>query len=277
MKKEKNKNGVNGTQALMPVRKDLSLPAPCTPTNTALIIDESITEQQFLKVGRALKTMDSCVQFWLGDWKNFAESNENFQNNGTLWTGKKIYKPGTLNNVAWVCRRLEPSRRRENLTFGHHQVIASFEDKKEQEKWLDCAVENELSVMKLRGRIKEYKVQKKVDDFYTNKHLYIIVSGTDKIIYEPDAIAECSRLFDVISKGLAQLLDHRLKKNPELLKPEQFTSPEKVLIKQCKGTIEYIQFFLDEVVKTVDVCKKEKGEYLTFGNAEELKFKQKSK
>jgi hypothetical protein len=51
--------------------------------------------------------------------------------------------------MVYVASRFEISRRRENLSWSHHEAIASL-DPEEQERWLDHANQGRLSVADLR-------------------------------------------------------------------------------------------------------------------------------
>jgi hypothetical protein len=66
-------------------------------------------------------------------------------------TGKE-YK--TLRNYATVCRAFDKSRRRDNLTFGHHAAVAGRKED-DQDKWLDLATKKDLSVATLRLKMRE--------------------------------------------------------------------------------------------------------------------------
>jgi len=56
---------------------------------------------------------------------------------------------GTLANIVSIAKRVPFSRRRENLTFTHHEAVASLPPA-EQEKFLDQAEQFNLTVSQLR-------------------------------------------------------------------------------------------------------------------------------
>src|ERR1041384_4235327 len=86
------------------------------------------------RIGQRLGAMSRCTQSWLGDWISY----------GTARWGQKYseaaritdYDVQTLRNIAYVAGRVEPSRRRENLSWSHHETLASLEPT-EQDHWLD--------------------------------------------------------------------------------------------------------------------------------------------
>ena len=70
-------------------------------------------------------------------------------------TGKQA---GTLMTEVWVAKAVPVERRREELTFAHHQEVAAL-DADEQTQWLDTAVTEDLSAKELRQQIKVAKAQ----------------------------------------------------------------------------------------------------------------------
>ncbi len=57
---------------------------------------------------------------------------------------------------------MEYVRRRTELSWGHHREVAPLEPS-EQEKWLDIAEKEELSVHRLRNKIKKESQYKSVE------------------------------------------------------------------------------------------------------------------
>ena len=60
----------------------------------------------------------------------------------------------TCRNNASVCRMFQPSRRRDKLTFHHHEVLCSL-NQREQNSWLDRCEESGMSVMDLRQKLRD--------------------------------------------------------------------------------------------------------------------------
>ena len=141
------------TDKLVKIDQNLITSKKCALTKTSLIFDESITKDEFVNVGRCLKLMKKTILWWIGDWGLFAELNKDFWFSSALEEVRESYSDGTIENAVWVCKKIEPSRRREKLSFGHHQVVAPLE-LKEQDEYLEEAEEYGYSVMRLRQRIK---------------------------------------------------------------------------------------------------------------------------
>jgi hypothetical protein len=63
------------------------------------------------------------------------------------------YDTQTLMNMAYVTSRFEPARRRESLSFSHHAELAAL-CREEQDRWLERAALERLSVRALRAELR---------------------------------------------------------------------------------------------------------------------------
>jgi hypothetical protein len=61
--------------------------------------------------------------------------------------------PKTLRNIRWVAASIEPARRRGQLSYSHHELIAGLEVG-EQEHWLERAEADRLTVEDLRFELR---------------------------------------------------------------------------------------------------------------------------
>lgn len=117
-----------------------------------LVIPDGFEFQQWEDIGRTIKVMNDGVQWWLGDWLNFGERKYGEKYSQAL--NDTEYQ--AFQDVAWVARQFEISRRRENLTWSHHREAAPLEIE-EQNKVLDAASAGKLSTRELRRLIAEHK------------------------------------------------------------------------------------------------------------------------
>ena len=122
-------------------------------TATGLIPPSDLSENQYRDFGRALLRLDTSMQWLLGDFVNIGD---NFQWGETYQrlADDSGYAIRTLHDYAYVCRSVDFSIRIENLSFGHHQVIAGM-SQDEQAHWLGLAASEGLSIAKMRTAIKE--------------------------------------------------------------------------------------------------------------------------
>lgn len=96
----------------------------------------------WLEVGRQLSSANKVLNWWIGDW--WAAGTHRYgaraQAAAQGLFGREF---GSLMNLASVCRAFPTSRRREHLSFSHHQEVASLRpeqadrllDKAEREGW----------------------------------------------------------------------------------------------------------------------------------------------
>jgi len=122
----------------------------------SLSIPEDITLDESLDFWAFLLDLHSRIQWLIGDFLVFAENRQW----GETYAKKAEefgYTVESLYNMASVCRRVEFSRRREKLTFGHHDAVAAL-DPDDQTNWLLQAEDNGWSVRDLRQAIRDGKL-----------------------------------------------------------------------------------------------------------------------
>lgn len=131
-----------------------------------LVIDNSITIDEWKELGQSLRQVEGSVQFWIGDWARFGDKKG--------FTGKyvssEVYdeleeitglERRTLQNYKNVSDSVDSSRRREDLGFSHHAEVAGLIPEK-QEYFLNKASEENLSIRRLREEISKKDVDEHV-------------------------------------------------------------------------------------------------------------------
>ena len=127
----------------------------------ALIISDTITLPEWKDLGQALKQVEGCVQFWIGDWARYGDK-RGFTGK---YTDPKVYdelesitglKRKTIQQYKWVAEQTS-SNRLEDMSFTHHIEVAKLPPEK-QEQYLKKASEQKLSVRDLREQIREDSV-----------------------------------------------------------------------------------------------------------------------
>jgi hypothetical protein len=95
--------------------------------------------------------MSRVSNWWIGDWLQYGEARwgEKYTEAARI-TG---YDVKTLRNIAYVAKRFDLSRRRDNLTWTHHAEIAALPTE-QQNEWLDRAVVLRLSPGDLRLEVR---------------------------------------------------------------------------------------------------------------------------
>jgi hypothetical protein len=113
----------------------------------AWIAPPQLERAGWIKTGRRLGAIGRCSQWWVGDWVLFGNGRwgEKYAEAARI-TG---YDAHSLRNMAYVASRFELSRRRDNLSWSHHALLAPLTPA-EQHYWLDRATAERLSVADLR-------------------------------------------------------------------------------------------------------------------------------
>lgn len=113
---------------------------------------------EWAAVGRRLGAIGRCGQWVLGDWIRYGavKFGERYTQAARI-TG---YDVQTLTNMVYVASRFEIFRRRENLSWSHHETLASLE-RGEQDRWLDRAESERLSISDLRIELRSARRRQK--------------------------------------------------------------------------------------------------------------------
>lgn len=131
--------------------KTLALPLPGRVTPTSLTFSGQLPFARYLETARLLGKIGKGVQWWVGDLLNYGA--ERYGEKFAQAEAETGFDPGTLANLASVCGRVEPSRRREHLSFGHHAEVAKL-DPAEQHRWLKDAETKQWTRAELRAALK---------------------------------------------------------------------------------------------------------------------------
>jgi hypothetical protein len=123
-----------------------------TLTSHGLVLPDELSFEEWEEAGRFLGRLGNACAWAIGDWVlhgQYAGYGAKYET-ALEQTG---FEYGTLRNYASVAGRFELSRRRDKLSFGHHQAVASLGER-EQEAWLDRTEEYGWSREELRERLR---------------------------------------------------------------------------------------------------------------------------
>lgn len=90
----------------------------------------------WLAQGQKLGHMGRSAGWWIGDWLRYG--NAAYGERYVRAARATGYDVQTLMNMVYVASRFPASRRRENLSWSHHEALAALEPE-EQDMWLDQA------------------------------------------------------------------------------------------------------------------------------------------
>jgi hypothetical protein len=112
--------------------------------------------REWAMAGHRIGTVGRRIQWLLGDW--IAYGSAKFGQRYTSAAKVTGYDTQSLMNMVYVASRFSVSRRRETLSWSHHEAVAALEDE-DQETWLDRAVEHRWSVSDLRMMLRAARRQ----------------------------------------------------------------------------------------------------------------------
>jgi hypothetical protein len=108
------------------------------------------------EIGTNLGHLERAVAWWVGDWWAFGEHRHGARRQITEQPGWQGPAYQTCANAAAVCRAFEFSRRREALSFSHHEAVAALAPM-EQDRLLDEAEQEGWSRQQLRYVVRSTK------------------------------------------------------------------------------------------------------------------------
>jgi hypothetical protein len=117
---------------------------------SGLEIDPDLSFEDWLALGQQLGKVASLTGWRLGDWFFYGQFAYAGKYEQAMDATGLSYQ--TLANYAWVAGKFELSRRKENLSIGHHALVAGLPPK-EQEHWLTLSEAEGLSVTGLREEL----------------------------------------------------------------------------------------------------------------------------
>jgi hypothetical protein len=136
-------------------RRDTRRSSAITPV--AWVPTRELDLAEWTATGRRLGAMGRCGQWGLGDWIRYG--NAKFGERYTRAARITGYDVQTMMNMVYVASRFDISRRRENLSWSHHETIASL-GPEEQDYWLDRVAALQLSVSDLRVELRSARAVK---------------------------------------------------------------------------------------------------------------------
>lgn len=135
-----------------------SLLARAEMTDTALVIPDGLSYDEWAEMGQPLMRIAQASMWWVGDWLLYGEHHYGEKYAQAIEaTG---YAVSTLKNAQWVADRFPPSERREDVTFSQHKTIAGL-DPPQRVELLRRAAEESMTEGELAGRVKAIKAAEK--------------------------------------------------------------------------------------------------------------------
>src|SRR3954452_18033627 len=124
---------------------------PVRSTRTGARFDPLLPYETWRDLGARFGTYTNAMSWWLGDWLVFGRGKYGRRYKEAIAATGLDY--GTLRNYAVVARRVEPSRRRSDVSFQHHAEVCALDDE-HQDSWLARAARGRWSRNELRLRLR---------------------------------------------------------------------------------------------------------------------------
>ncbi len=128
---------------------------PGTVSSVGLLLPDALTFNEWVSVGDRLKSVEHSIMWWLGDWLRYGE--RRYKDTYKEAMDTTDYSYSTLAHAKWVAEQFpEFCRRRQNLSWSHHQEAAEltpehrdgFLDDCEHNKWSRARARTEANQRK---------------------------------------------------------------------------------------------------------------------------------
>lgn len=149
---------------------------------------DELDVREWAEAGRRIGSVGRNIQWLLGDWITYG--NHKFGERYTRASKITGYDKQTLMNMVYVASRFSIERRRENLSWSHHEALAALEAA-DQDRWLDDAAEHRWSVLDLRTML---RVARREDRAEAEAG-----EGAGEDAAEPSPMLKCPRCGEEIS------------------------------------------------------------------------------
>lgn len=135
--------------------------AAVTPINqSAAILDEvsytappGISYDDWVQIGERFQLYAKASNWWLGDWLLVGERRFG-DDRASAAVDLSGLEYSTVTAARWLAGRIEPARRRPDLSWSHHREVGSLPPV-EQDRWLETAAVDGMTRDELRKAVKE--------------------------------------------------------------------------------------------------------------------------
>jgi hypothetical protein len=174
-----------------------------------LSIPDGVSFDSWRELGCRVAVVANCSAWWLGDWLVYGEQAYGDRYQQAIADTSLGYQ--TLRNYAWVARKFHMSRRRDELSFGHHVEVAALPDD-EQDLWLARAEQSNWSRNQLRQQLRAVLNSRTSGDLRSveTKSLKIDVSAERHKRWESAANQKKNSIAEWIVSTLDRAASHEL-------------------------------------------------------------------
>jgi hypothetical protein len=145
----------------------------------AWIPERDLDIREWARIGQRLGVMGRCNQWWIGDWIRYGDAKygEKYSRAAKL-TG---YDVQTLTNYVYVATSFaDVTRRRETISWSHHEAVAALEPA-QQDNWLTLAAGLKWAVKDLRDELRARRAGRSSSGEEPTKQVEEQLAGTDQL------------------------------------------------------------------------------------------------
>lgn len=165
----------------------MARPDGTTIPRAGLELPPGTSYQRWVLIGRSLSHLHGSSAWCLGDWLIHGEAHYVGRYREAVELCSLNHQ--TLRNYAWIARRFTLSRRRDNLSFGHHAEVAALPEP-EQDYWLRKAEDLGWSRRQMRAEVRS-SVKERTE---SRKSIDVTHAEDDDSLSESDGISlSCNR------------------------------------------------------------------------------------
>jgi hypothetical protein len=121
-------------------------------STTGIVFKSAVVFEAWESLGLTLSHIERGVRWSLGDWFLYGQGRPEWQQQLSQALSATGFNFHTLEVCRWVSSRIDQPRRRDDLSWSHHEAVARL-DPEQQERWMDRAIGEGWSYRELRERI----------------------------------------------------------------------------------------------------------------------------
>lgn len=121
-------------------------------TEQGLVVKEGLSFDDWYGLGIYLLSISKSIQWLVGDWIIYGENQREWGDKYSQAMDATKLSYQTLANYRWVAGAIPMEQRHPELSWGHHETVASM-TAEQQQHWLGLAAEGKWSVATLRDKI----------------------------------------------------------------------------------------------------------------------------
>lgn len=143
-------------------------------TNSGLLVKDAPTLAEYTEAGEFIDWTLKGSPWWKADWLAYGETRTDWRERLAQAVSMTGLAEKTLLNMKAVAEQVPPSRRREDVSFGVHAIVAPLHPK-EQVQFLEEAATERLTVNEVKARVRARRRAKSIQGRAELKGKYRVI------------------------------------------------------------------------------------------------------